>query len=289
MKKYFQLILALVYLCVGCDQVKLSEIKTTNSIATIPRGNNPNADKILVYVIESPVINWQLDYSASPNDVPDFKHLDVLRGELSFVKSNLLDSSVTNETLKDSIQSKKVLLEYFTGHKCGNCPSQSKSAFTNIESTFSTKVKVIKIHAGFFAEPKSASSSKYTYDFRNSIGNSLYDKYGVTSVPIGMVDRKEFAGLSTLLSPSAWLSQIDLELKQKPNYGIWEKHSYNSESKRITLNATIKDQNSGKIYAVDFYGILGTDWKSENCSLVMVVESTAQKRIEQVQQVKLIP
>lgn len=82
MKKLALYLLSFLF-CVACDQVKLSEIKKNDTIQTQPRGNNPNADKVWAYITESPVVNWQLDYSVSPKDVPDFAHKNVLRGELS--------------------------------------------------------------------------------------------------------------------------------------------------------------------------------------------------------------
>lgn len=196
---------------------------------------------------------------------------------------------ITDSKYKDSTQTKNVLLEYFTGHRCGNCPSQSKTAFENIASTFKPNVKIIKIHAGFFAEPKSSTAANYRYDFRNTVGDKIYQDFGVTSVPIGMVNRKNFSGLSTLLSPSAWVSQVDTELKEPASYGIWQTHSFDETSRKVSLNATVKNLKDNKLYAVTFNGSINADWNTSNCYIIVVVESIAGKSIAQAIEFKLTP
>ncbi len=64
---------------------------------------------------------------------------------------------------------KKVLVEDYTGHKCGNCPAAAE-VLTALESQYPGKIVPLAIHAGFFA----AVSAAYPTDFRNAAGNA-YD------------------------------------------------------------------------------------------------------------------
>ncbi|MFI5218689.1 MAG: Omp28-related outer membrane protein [Bacteroidia bacterium] len=60
--------------------------------------------KLGVYLVEDSVINWQKDYDLTPNDIPDYVHRDVLRGDINsmwgedVVTSFIQANSIINKT-----------------------------------------------------------------------------------------------------------------------------------------------------------------------------------------------
>lgn len=98
------------------------------------------------------------------------------------------------------IPKRKVLVEYFTGHDCINCPGRSKPAFHELELLYGDNVVVLAIHAGWFAEPFLKPDN---LDLTSPVGNEIFAAAGVTGVPIGRVDRKLY-NKSYLLDPAIW-------------------------------------------------------------------------------------
>lgn len=85
-------------------------------------------------------------------------------------------------------ENKKVLIEEFTGIKCGNCPDGHAIA-KKLQLAKDGEVFVIALHAGHYSEP-----SADQVDFRTEDGNTIHDFYGASGYPSGMVNRREYNG-----------------------------------------------------------------------------------------------
>lgn len=260
-----------------CDIIPIKDIKKNN--ATTNTDTNPDWPKLIGYITENNIINWQL---VGSTDVSNFEHKYVLRASLNIESTNTLDSVVADNTLKDSVQSKMVLLEYFTGHKCGNCPPTTTPIFSSIEATYGKKVHIMKIHTGFFSV-FNVNATKYTYDFTSAIGNEIATSYDITSVPIGAINKKSFPNIGRLLSPTAWTSQISEELALKNDYGLYETHTFDANTKELQTQAKVKDLSSGKIYQINFKAKLNTNWNSQNCYLVYVLVDSSGTALQSMQ------
>jgi len=98
----------------------------------------------------------------------------------------------------------KILLDYFTAHKCINCPAGS-SRYKALQSQYPDKIIVVAIHGGSLSIPEKDDSpeAQYTYDFRSPIGTELFLKYKAetTGLPCGMVGRTEHNGKKVLQYP----------------------------------------------------------------------------------------
>ncbi len=104
----------------------------------------------------------------------------------------------------------KVLLEDFTGHDCGNCPSAHAIAKTILEA-HESEVAVLAVHAGSLAEP----FGQFVDDWRTPEGEYyLLTQIGTDLLPTGRVNRA--GGASNDLSPSNWLGAVEDELTQTP-------------------------------------------------------------------------
>ncbi|MES2286938.1 MAG: Omp28-related outer membrane protein [Bacteroidota bacterium] len=92
---------------------------------------------------------------------------------------------------------KKILIEDFTGHTCGNCPKAAKQLH-EIDSIYPGKIIGLGLHVGGYAAPtpgyNGSVSTSYTADYRTTVGE-LYDAtFGASEfgLPQGMFNRKEY-------------------------------------------------------------------------------------------------
>lgn len=149
---------------------------------------------------------------------------------------------------------RKIFLEDFTGHTCGNCPCAAEEA-KKLDSIYEGRIIVVATHIGFFAEPY-GSGSKFLYDFRTNTGNEVDNYFQIDGVglPRGMVNRK--ASPTVILNPTAWataIGQVDTaviaELKMSK--------SYNAATRTATIQVNTKYLKAGNsnhqlvVYAVE--------------------------------------
>ena len=106
---------------------------------------------------------------------------------------------------------KKVLIEDYTGQKCGNCPPAAVTA-ESIMNQHPDSVIVMVVHAGGFAVPSPTGAPTYTADYRTSCGTSwdAATGFGISSAgnPNGMVNRKDYPS-SHIKSPANWGTEVN--------------------------------------------------------------------------------
>ena len=127
-----------------------------------------------------------------------------------------------------------VLIEEFTGHKCGNCPkADAKMKF--IKEEYCNQVVYVQIHSGYFAEPD--ESGLYTIDYTTMEGDSLFEKYkaGEVGLPNAMVNRKKFYG-DLVLPPTHWEEAVNNALPQEAFCRIHQDVSLSASTRTINLD-----------------------------------------------------
>lgn len=96
---------------------------------------------------------------------------------------------------------KKILIEDFTGHTCGNCPRAAKELH-EIDSMYAGQIVGLGIHVGSFAVPApgyaGSPSTAFTQDYRTDVGDAYDATFGASDfgLPQGMFNRKEFDATS---------------------------------------------------------------------------------------------
>lgn len=133
---------------------------------------------------------------------------------------------------------KKVLVEDFTGHKCGNCPDAANK-LKQIENQFGDKIVAMAVHAGFFAEPN--ASGLFVYDFRTTPGTELDQFFGNSAVglPNGLINRKAFNG-SPIVDRDAWLSKVSEIVNLPAEAWITMTPSYNASDRSLAVDINTK-------------------------------------------------
>jgi hypothetical protein len=108
----------------------------------------------------------------------------------------------------DTTLVRKVLVEDYTGHKCGNCPRASKALY-DLKAIYGDRLIIMAVHAGTFATVFPPGAPYYTYDFRNPTGVELDTDFGISVAgnPNGMVNRREVNG-SVIVSSTQWADEV---------------------------------------------------------------------------------
>lgn len=137
-----------------------------------------------------------------------------------------------NDTSSEAIR--KVLVEDFTGHACGNCPRAAETAHS-LEGLYGDRLIVIAAHIGFFAETKTNPDSSYAYDFTTTAGNEIDAMFNIDAagLPKGMVNRTEVNG-SEILSHGAWGAAVQAIVDLPPDIDIKITNTYDTNTRVVS-------------------------------------------------------
>jgi len=137
---------------------------------------------------------------------------------------------------------RKVLIEDFTGHSCGNCP-RAAEALNAIASLYPKEVVAVAVHVGFFASADPVGY--YTADYKSQVGNELDQTFGnaAAGLPNGLINRKSFDG-NSILQHAAWASKTTELLASPPDLWIKNQLDYNPSSRSLSINTTTKVLNN---------------------------------------------
>jgi thiol-disulfide isomerase/thioredoxin len=132
----------------------------------------------------------------------------------------------------DTATVRKVLIEDYTGFKCGNCPKAHTAAHNLIEQ-YGENVIVMAVHASFFANP----DPQHPYDFRTTTGTEWDEFFGISALglPKGMVNRLDYP-LDHIKNYDAWQQYIDGIISQEPIVSIKITPDYNENSGKIDIS-----------------------------------------------------
>ncbi len=130
---------------------------------------------------------------------------------------------------------KKILLEDYTGHMCGNCPKAAEKA-AELKRIYGDQLVPIAVHAGFFAEP---SGSYFTSDFRTIAGEEWDSHFGISTAgnPNGMVSRVGYPESNHILQYSQWAQKIEERLQTKPEAYIELDVNYNTTTRSLQISS----------------------------------------------------
>lgn len=134
---------------------------------------------------------------------------DKVKGPYIEKKETPIDTSVCPAPVFPAVtaHSKRILIEDFTGHKCGNCP-RAHETLASLKQIYGDRIISYAVHVGYFAQPETAGN-KYLYDFRSTTGNEIDGVYqaDAAGLPQGMINRIKVNG-STLISHDNWSSVV---------------------------------------------------------------------------------
>lgn len=147
-------------------------------------------------------------------------------------------------TTGSSVIYKKVLVEDYTGHKCGNCPAAA-DILKALETQYSGKIVPLAIHAGFFAN----TNPTYPTDLKTTAGTAYDTQFGISLAgnPNGLTNRVGYGTGSFIKAYSVWGSEIAQQLTQVAKFQIKIKNTFNTITNSLNTDITVKSLafNSG--------------------------------------------
>jgi Outer membrane protein Omp28 len=136
---------------------------------------------------------------------------------------------------------RKVLVEDYTGHKCGNCPRAARVLYDSLQVAYPEQVIGIGVHAGFFAKPLPIPGIGCdTVDYRCETGNKWDSLFLVTALgnPTGMINRVDYPANDHVKYGSEWPSAVAQLLQKEADAIIEIENTYNASTR--SLNITVK-------------------------------------------------
>lgn len=141
---------------------------------------------------------------------------------------------------------RKVLVEDYTGHFCGQCPPAAEELH-KIDSTYEGRIIGLAVHAGFFANPRPG----YLADYRTVAGNAYNTTFGNEQAgnPNGLINRINYPTTTQVKYHSQWASIVAEQLNTSPKFQIKINNNYNTSSNSLSANITVKSlANNTGIY-----------------------------------------
>jgi hypothetical protein len=155
-----------------------------------------------------------------------------------------------DETFPSTV--KNILLEDYTGHTCGNCPSAAEIAH-ELKATYPERVFVASVHASPNStfqdvyEPGDPYYPEYSHDFRTPEGNEyVVDIVGFPGNPVGMINRMEDNSGSNWIFHPFWGEAIDEIIAENPalDMNLQVKTNYYTETRGLFVHVQSKTLES---------------------------------------------
>lgn len=125
----------------------------------------------------------------------------------------------------------KVLLEKYTGFRCGLCPAGA-DIIKDLEARNPATLVSMSIHAGSLSVPTSAP---FNIDLRVASGTALDNQFRATSIgtPSGMVNRAPFNN-SSVMGSGAWASAMAAQHNRALDVALRLTTFYNATTRTVT-------------------------------------------------------
>ena len=155
------------------------------------------------------------------------------------------NQTATSTTQQAGKVYRKVLVEDYTGHKCGNCPRAAET-LTQLEGIYGSQIVPMAVHAGFFAVVTPSSVPPYPTDLRSTAGTDYDNTFGnsIAGNPNGLVNRKNHDSASLFIKAySAWGAAVASMNTQLADFQIKITNTFNTSSNQLTSVVTSKALN----------------------------------------------
>ncbi|MEI8138218.1 MAG: Omp28 family outer membrane lipoprotein [Bacteroidota bacterium] len=153
---------------------------------------------------------------------------------------------VTNPIQTSGVKtnSRKILLEDYTGHQCGNCPNAARVA-DQLEVKYGDKLIVLAVHAGFFTKLNAEFVTSYTCQAGND-WDAATGGFGISAGgnPNGMVNRKNYADNGLIQKETKWATTISLASDDVEFCDLFLSTTYDATSRKLNTNVKTKFKRS---------------------------------------------
>lgn len=130
-----------------------------------------------------------------------------------------------------------ILLEEYTGQKCGNCPKAQRFLYDSLVPKYEKKILTMAVHAGSYAVPD--ASGFYTADFRTPEGDAYNSNslFGMSAAgqPNAMINRKGYPG-SHVKYKFQWETEVYNLVSVPADAWVTVENSYNNSTRTASVN-----------------------------------------------------
>lgn len=132
---------------------------------------------------------------------------------------------------------RKVLIEDYTGHKCGNCPAAADT-LTYIKGKYPGKIVPVAIHAGFFA---TTTPGTYPTDLRNPVSTAYDTQFGISLAgnPNGLVNRGNYGAGNFIKAYTTWEGDAYQMLSSSAKFGLKIRNTFNATSNSLNTSVVL--------------------------------------------------
>ena len=141
---------------------------------------------------------------------------------------------------------RKVFVEDYTGHKCGNCPAAADT-LKYLTKKYPGQVVALAIHAGFFAN----INASYPTDLRNPVSTAYDNVFGVSLAgnPNGLINRGGFGTGGFIKAYSTWEGEVAQMLSRPAKFEIKIRNTFTTSNNNLNTSITVKSlTNNAGIY-----------------------------------------
>ncbi len=146
--------------------------------------------------------------------------------------------------IDDSIPNRKVLVEDYTGHLCGNCPDAGVYLNDTLKAIYNHCLVVVSVHAGYFAGtcptafacPGNQPPGAFTTDFNTQSGTAWNTFFGITGNPKGMINRVGYPNATHSKAVSGWATEIANQLALPTQVKLSITNSFNSSTNSVGVS-----------------------------------------------------
>ena len=165
-----------------------------------------------------------------------FSSCDVVEEPFNVLKEEVSDSCEAFIFLPVESYTKKVLLEDYTGHTCGNCPRAAEKA-TELQDVFGEQLIVMAVHSGFFSN----TTNSFPADYTTEAGDAWDALFGNSNAgnPNGLIDRVG-SPQPNIFQYTQWEEKITAQIQSEPLVGLQIKSSFNSTYNLICIDVETK-------------------------------------------------
>jgi hypothetical protein len=137
------------------------------------------------------------------------------------------------------VGNRKVLIEDYTGHKCGNCPAAADT-LAYIKNKYPGKIIPVAIHAGFFAT--AAPSTSYPTDFRNPVSDAYDTQFGISLAgnPNGLVNRGNYGTGNFIKAFTTWEGDAYQMLSTPAKFELKIRNTFNATGNSLNTSIVVK-------------------------------------------------
>lgn len=132
---------------------------------------------------------------------------------------------------------RKVFVEDYTGHKCGNCPAAADT-LKYLEKKYAGQIVPLAIHAGFFA----TTNASYPTDFRTTAGNAYDTQFGISLAgnPNGLINRGGYGSGGFIKAYTSWEGEVAQMLSKPAKFEIKINNNFVTSSNNLNTSITVR-------------------------------------------------